>query len=189
MHRNLNFALIRRLTIFILLSFFFNGTSMAQQVAGAPEKQSRWVFGGDFGLGFSSYGSNVLISPTAGYKITPAWEGGVRLTYNYYSYKDRSLKFSSHNYGGGLYTTYVIFKGLFAHAENELLSYERAIISQNAVVETERIAVHSIFIGGGYRQYFTANSFASIMILYNLNETLDSPYENPMFRIGFGFGL
>ncbi|KAF0129706.1 MAG: hypothetical protein FD155_2298 [Bacteroidetes bacterium] len=174
--------------IFIFILFFSSGIS-AQQVAGNPPAESRWVFGGDFGLGFSSYGSNILISPQVGYKLTPAWEAGVRLTYNYYSYKDRLVKFSSNNYGGGLYTSYVIFKGLFVHLENELLSYQRAIITQGSVVDKERIAVHSVFIGGGYRQYFSSNSYASIMILYNLNETLNSPYENPMFRVGFGFGL
>lgn len=175
------------LFLFIMISCGF--TTKGQQVATVEPKESKLVFGGDFGMGFSSYGSNILISPTIGYRITPRWEAGTRLTYNYYSYKDNFFKFSSNNYGGGLYTSYVIFQGLFAHLENELLSYQRAIIQSSVVTGKERILVHSVFVGGGYRQYFGGNSYASIMILYNLNETLDSPYENPMFRIGFGFGL
>lgn len=76
--------------LFSLLLLFFSVSAVSQQVAGAmTEKPQRWVFGGDFGMGFSNYGSNILISPQIGYRITPKWEAGTRLTYNYSSYKKR----------------------------------------------------------------------------------------------------
>ncbi|MDA3944002.1 MAG: hypothetical protein PF694_10740 [Bacteroidetes bacterium] len=180
--------------LFVLLALAsFSSTSNAQQnfLGEQPQFENRWVFGGDFGLGFSSYGSNILISPQVGYRITPAWELGSRLTYNYYSYRQGSIKFSTNNYGGGFYTSYEIFRGLFAHLENEILSYEQVYYNINPfeITKRDRKIIHSIFIGGGYRQYFSGRAFASIMILYNLNETLDTPYSNPLFRIGFGFGL
>lgn len=159
--------------------------TFGQQFNDALGFDSKWVFGGGFGLGFSSTGSNILISPQIGYRITPAWEFGTRVTYNYYSYKDAYIKFSTNNYGGGFYTSYDIFRGLFAYAENELLNYEKVYYTG----EKERDWVHSIFVGGGYKQYFSSKGYALIMILYNLNETIDSPYQNPMFRVGFGFGL
>lgn len=173
----------------ITLPFLSEAQSLAQPPAAQNPQGSRWVFGGDFGLGFSSYGSNILISPQVGYLVTPRWEVGTRLTYNHYSYKNYSFKFSTNNYGGGLYTSYMIFKGLFAHAENELLSYQRLKYGAVSGDDKERAFIHSIFVGGGYRQYLGANSYASITILYNLNETFDTPYDNPIFRIGFGFGL
>lgn len=177
--------------VFFLLAIFFSTSAMAQLAKQTPEFQSKWVFGGDFGVGISTNGSNILVSPQIGYRITPAWEFGTRLTYNYYSFRQDRLKFSTHNYGGGFYTIYHIFAGFFAQAENELLSYEKVFYDPLTfdITKRERASVHSIFIGGGYRQYFSSRGFASITLLYNLNETVDSPYTNPLFRIGFGFGL
>ena len=183
---------LKTLILIIALTAFGTSTNAQQNFLGEqPQFGSRWVFGGDFGLGFSNYGSNILISPQAGYRITPAWEAGARLTYNYYSYNQNRLKFSTNNYGGGFYTSYEIFRGLFAHVENEILSYEQVYYDPKNfdITGRERKIIHSIFVGGGYRQYFSSRGFASIMILYNLNETLDTPYTNPLFRIGFGFGL
>ncbi len=177
--------------IFALTAFGTVANAQQNFLGEQPQFASRWVFGGDLGLGFSNYGSNILISPQVGYRITNAWEFGTRLTYNFYSYNQGGLKFSTNNYGGGFYTSYEIFRGLFAHAENEILSYEQVFYdpSNFDITGRERKIIHSVFIGGGYRQYFSSRGFASIMILYNLNETLDTPYTNPLFRIGFGFGL
>ena len=171
------------LLVFCLLSV--TSTLKAQFFQEQNEFERKWVFGGGFGLGFSSNGSNILVAPQLGYMLNPRWELGSRLTYNYYSYKDGSFKFSTHNYGGGFYTTYDLFRGLLLHAENEWLSYEKVYFN----LERERALVHSVFVGGGLRQYLSGSSYASIIILYNLNETIDSPYENPLFRIGFGFGF
>ncbi len=184
-----NFKLLSSILIGFLLLF---ATHLpAQFMMEQPQFEKKWVFGGDFGLGFSTYGSNIIISPQVGYRITPSWEFGTRLTYNYYSYNQNRLKFSTNNYGGGFYTTYEIFRGIFAHLENELLSYEKVYYDRNTleITDRQRTSIHSIFIGGGIRQYFSGRAFATLTILYNLNETPDTPYTNPLFRIGFGFGL
>jgi hypothetical protein len=154
-------------------------------------QKGQWVTGGNFGIGIGSGEINLGISPQIGYRITPKWEFGTRLTYNYYHYNYQGLKFSSHQFGGGFYTIYDIYAGLFAQAENELLSYEKIYTDSNNldVVNRVRTTVHSIFVGGGYRQMISGKASISITILFNLNETIDSPYANPLFRIGFGFGL
>lgn len=144
------------------------------------QDESRWVTGGNFGMGFSNDVVNILISPQIGYKVFSFLEVGVRATYNYYQYSYDSAKYKTHNYGGGAYATALIYKGIFAHVENEVLSYK---------YYGERKIAHSIFVGGGYRQYFSGRGYASIAILYNINETLDSPYANPIYRVGIGFGL
>ncbi len=177
--------------MFLVFFMAFMMLSGAQQLAAQRmhfdenDFQSKWVLGGGFGLSFSSYGSNILVSPRLGYRISPRWESGLRLNYNYYSYRDDRFNFDSHNFGGGPYTNYVIYRGIFAHAEYEALSYERHYLSG----ESERMLLHSLFVGAGLRQYFSPRSFASFLVLYNLNETFDSPYSNPTFRVGFGFGL
>lgn len=159
--------------LFILIFCFFVSEIQAQD-------ESRWTTGGNFGVGFSNNTVNILISPQIGYRVFSFLELGVRATYNYYQFSYDSEKFKSHNYGGGAYATAYIFKGLFAHAENEFLSYK---------YYDERKFVHSVFVGGGYRQYFSERGYISASILYNLNETFDSPYDNPIYRVGIGFGL
>lgn len=158
---------------------------------GEEDFQSKWVLGGGFGLSFSSYASNIQLSPQLGYRITPAWESGIRVTYNFYSYRENWLKFNTHHFGGGPYTSYAIYRGLFAHAEYELLSYERVFVNwaMREIEYRDRIIIHSVFAGAGYRQYFSPKSYASFLVLFNLNETFDSPYANPTIRIGFGIGL
>lgn len=183
--------MLRLLKSVIIFAFLSAGLGLYAQTPQKVEgpKPKRWVTGGDFGAGFSNYGSQILISPQLGYRITSRLESGARLTYSYSSYKMQGAKVSSSNYGGGLYTSFLVFKGLFAHAENELLSYQPLYYGSGGLGKGERQLVHSIFIGAGYRQYFSAFGYGSVMILYNLNETMHSPYNNPLFRIGFGYGF
>lgn len=179
------------LSILLLLTGF--STLQAQgSIRNTDENvQSKWVFGGGFGMGFSTYGSSIQLSPTIGYRATPKLEAGVRLLYNFYSIKQFGIRLNSHSYGGGPYVNYDIYRGLFAHAEYELLSFEGFFINNASqqIDKLDRINLSSVFVGGGYRQYFSANAYGIFMVLYNLNESINSPYSNPVFRIGFGFGL
>ncbi len=182
---------LRFLAFGLLLTMLSSLSGLAQdrpQVAGEESKPSRWVLGGDFGLGFSSFGFNARIAPQLGYLITPRWEAGIRLTYLYNGIKDMGVRYHFHDYGGGFYTSYDVYKGFFLYAENELLNYNQAFFN-TGVIQKDRVLIHSVFVGVGYRQYFGPSSSSWIMLLYNLNETIESPYSNPLFRVGFGFGL
>lgn len=180
----------RFLFAFILL-FITSGHVFSQkpeQVASSEPRPKRWVMGGDFGLGFSDFGFNARVAPQIGYMLAQRWEAGVRLTYLYSNFKYLDLRYHFHDVGGGLYTSYDVYKGFFLHGENELLSYNKAFFN-TAGITKDRVLVNSVFVGVGYRQYFGESSSTWIMLLYNLNETLDSPYSNPLFRIGFGIVL
>jgi hypothetical protein len=48
---------------------------------------------------------------------------------------------------------------------------------------------NSFFVGGGYNQRIGGNTAMYIMILWNLNDTPNSPYVNPIIRVGFSAGL
>jgi hypothetical protein len=52
-----------------------------------------------------------------------------------------------------------------------------------------RTNVFGLYVGGGYRQPLGENSSLNILLLYNLNQDRNSPYQNPIVRIGFGFGI
>ncbi len=190
-YRNQRFTTII-LATFIVLSL--SDHSFAQgQINEKPGKRdkSQWVTGGNFGIGYSSGSLNLGLAPQIGYRITDRWEFGTRLTYNYFHYKLNETKFSSHQFGGGFYTLYDLIAGFFAQAENEWLSYEKIYFDPNNldVVNFERSILHSVFVGGGYRQALSDRSSVGITVLFNLNDTPDSPYSNPIVRIGFGFGL
>lgn len=154
--------------------------------------QKRFYFGGGLGFGISSYGTNLMIAPLAGYRLSPSFDIGVRLTYNYYRYNDSYFKYTSNNYGAGVFGRYYLFffNDLFLHAEYEALNYDNIIFKGlNIDLEKERLWVSSVFIGAGYRQWISSRAFVGITVLWNLLDDINSPYSNPIFRIGVGVGI
>lgn len=144
-----------------------------------PQKPMRWFVGGMFGAGFSSYSSYVEISPLVGFKVTPAFHVGTRITYIWNSYEfQNGERENLHHYGASLFARYIIFKGLFAQVEYEALSFD--------YYNYPREWINSFFIGGGYYQDIGGRGFASFAIMFNVLDNYDSPYTNPVIRIGFG---
>jgi hypothetical protein len=155
-----------------------------------PEFDRNWITGGDFAMGFSSTNSSILIAPQLGYKINPRWEAGIRLTYNYRSYR-QSGRIRTHDLAAGIYTNYELWRGLFAHTETEWLQYSPVIYSPSppGLKKGDPRIFNSLFFGGGYRQYYSSSGYAYLLILYNLNDSFDSPYDNPIVRAGVAFGI
>ncbi|MBL4707238.1 MAG: hypothetical protein JKY48_02200 [Flavobacteriales bacterium] len=150
------------------------------------------VIGGNFG---AQFGSTTLInlSPNVGYKFSENWLLGVSATYIYYreefirlSTPRTTFSINTNIYGGGPFTQYYFLENFIAHLQYEYLNREAFT---NVGIKIDRVGFNSVLIGGGYRSAIGANSFANILLLYNLNETADSPYRNPILRISFGFGL
>jgi hypothetical protein len=134
---------------------------------------------------------------------------------NYYVNVDTSspdfnqyIDYESSVYGGKIFFRYYLrslldnFLGnVFAHVEYEYLTYTRPFTSDphgtiwdpyyNLLYRpgNERVEINSVFVGGGYSQPIAGRAFLDILILFNLNDSYDSPYSNPIFRIGFGVGL
>lgn len=159
------------------------GVICAQQ---SNDEPSRWFFGGYFGAQFGHV-TLIDISPIVGYMLTERLALGVGATYKYYRIRNffdpvnNTVKpFRTHIYGGNTFSRFFINRNFFAHGEYEYLRYSNELYG-NA-------NFHSVFLGGGYRQYFGSSSAAEIMILWNLNETPNSPYTNPVIRIGFAIG-
>lgn len=154
--------------------------------------QKRLYIGGGLGFGISSYSTSLMVAPEIGYRLSPSFDVGTRLIYTYYRYNDDLLKYSTNNFGLAAYTRYYLFffRDLFLHAEYEALNYERVYLDYNYQVDhKERIWVSSLFVGGGYRQWIGNTAFVSITVLWNLLDDIDSPYSNPIFRIGVGVGI
>jgi hypothetical protein len=162
--------------------------------------------------------TGIVISPDASIRIVDQLYGGLGLTYQYYWFKNyyydtksqppQYLNFSESVYGGRIFFRYYLrslfdnFLGnVFVHTEYEYLYYVRPYeydgingyiydpYGGTYVPGKDIVEINSIFVGGGYSQPLGSKAYIDIMILFNLNDTYNSPYSNPVFRIGFGIGL
>jgi len=182
---------------------------------GNPDNFWRRVsVGGNLGFQLGNV-TGITVAPEVAVRTVDNLYVGLRFTYQYYSYKNyfwddknnQYLSYKSNVYGGGIFLRYYLtslfdsFLGnLFAHVEYEYLYYTRPYTYDpagyifdpylntyspgNQVVE-----FNSIFVGGGYRQPIANRISIDFMVLFNLNDSYQSPYSNPIFRLGVGVGL
>lgn len=187
------------LTILLLLLAVSSSSSLLAQAREAsssrqplnPTKKesgfdpSRLVIGGGLGAQFGDI-TSIQLAPTIGYLFTDNLLAGLTAKYIYFEQKYFNSTYKTNMYGGGLFTQYYFLENFIAHAEYELLNldaYDPIDFSKT------RVNVSSVFLGGGYRSFFNGTSFFSILILYNINDDINSPYTNPILRVGFGIGL
>jgi len=141
----------------------------------------RLVIGGNLGAVFGDI-TLVEVSPQIGYMVRPNLLGGLGIRYIYYEERNPFFTYKTNIYGGGPFVQYFFLENFLAHAEYEILNLDDF---RNPEM---RVNIQSLFVGGGYRSV-VGNAFFSVLLLYNLNETINSPYTNPILRIGFGVGL
>lgn len=186
--------------------------SRAQDQPAFASWKDRIFTGGSLGLQLGNWFTLVDVSPVAGYYITPRFAVGTGFTYKYYKQKDlyyitlingevRTYDHVANIYGGSLFFRYYFssesiqfFNNLFAHTEYEYLNYNYHDYSLNEnyseVVKTKRTRdISSYFVGAGLRQFVSQNSFLYLLVLWNLNETIYSPYDNPIIRVGINVGF
>ncbi len=185
--------------IFIMLLLLSSGIVQAQWEE-KPTLRERIFFGGNFGLQFGTV-TNIEISPLAGIYLTPRLAVGPGIRYEYYkSNYPGFVPYETHIYGGTVFARYMVIKnlseaiglglnfGFFGHAEYEMLSLESRYFEIGAPPNAEgRFNLHSVLLGGGIYQPIGRRAGFLLMVLWNLNETVNSPYSNPIFRIGFNF--
>jgi hypothetical protein len=138
------------------------------------------VLGGNFGLCFGSI-TNIMLSPNIGYKVLPSLVCGVSATYQYY--KNSAYNYQENILGASVFSQFHILPQAFLHAEIEELYYKY----DGDVNSGGKRWVDSYLVGGGYRQQFGERAAINYMILWNLNETSNSIYSNPIIRVSFNF--
>lgn len=141
-----------------------------------------WI-GGNVGLQFGSQ-TLIQIAPLIGYKVTEKLMAGV--TGNYIYYKVTQPDYSTSIYGGGIFARYFVIENLYLHTEYEVLNLEVPNIYGAGYRRTN---VTSVLIGGGYRQWISDRAGLDLMLLWNINQSRYSPYQNPIIRLGFIFGI
>tara|TARA_B110000046_G_scaffold173759_1_gene196694 strand:+ start:41794 stop:42354 length:561 start_codon:yes stop_codon:yes gene_type:complete len=161
------------------------GHSRPSATKAAPQKKGfqldKVILGGNLSAQFGTV-TLVHLNPSAGYKLKENLLVGISATYIYLEDKRFRPSYINNIYGGSLFTQFYFLENFIAHAE-----YERLNVGEK--LESVRINVDAFLVGGGYRSQIGGNSFANIMILYNVIENEYYPYNNPIIRVGFGIGL
>ena len=186
---------MKRIIMIVALLMGMTMASQAQFLRNVPDMKGKTVVGGNLGLGLNGRNFSFTIAPQIGYRIINAVEVGVRGTYSLSVNFDPYYGNSSLNcFGAGPYATIQVYKGLCLHAEDEMLYCLQRYNHQT--VSLQNSWYNSVMVGGGYRSYYGNNSYAFLLILYNLSWDHQeiyqggSPYISPLqLRVGYCFGL
>lgn len=147
---------------------------------------NKMYFGGYVNASFGSY--TVLgIEPMVGYKLTPKFSVGGKLSYEYISDKRYEEDYSASNYGFSLFSRYRLTQRLYAHAEYSAMNYKL----YDTMGESDREWVSFLFLGGGFSQPISRNTWLTAEVLFDVLQNENSPYKDwePFFSVGFGVGF
>ncbi|HCQ30360.1 MAG TPA: hypothetical protein DIU39_08745 [Flavobacteriales bacterium] len=132
--------------------------------------------GGNFGLQFGNY-TLVEVSPMVSYEVFKNAYMGLGATYLYYN--DKIYDYQTSIYAGRLFSQYYFENfPMMLHAEYEVMNLELFGFNQ-------RVNVDNVYVGGGYAEPIGKNSYAVIMLLWNVTQNPNSVYSNPIMRISF----
>jgi hypothetical protein len=138
--------------------------------------------GGGFDLRFGEI-TVIGLTPLIAYKVTDKFMLGTILTYRYFRDNRPGIQYSTSTYGVTPFARHTIFKGLFVHAEYEML-YGEYYYNDDARW------LNSLLVGGGYGVPLGDKGFAGVYVLWNLTpDPLYPIYEQPVIRMSFGVGL
>jgi hypothetical protein len=142
------------------------------------------IYGGNFGLQFGNT-TVIDISPNIAYQFNHFVLTGSGVTYQYYNTTVSGISESDHIFGWRVFTEVSLIQNIVAHLEYETLNMKIPAYEGGY----NREWINCFLVGGGYRQMITDHSFASINILWDVIGNPHSPYQNPIYRFGFGFGF
>ena len=208
---NMNKFIIKPL-LFTLICFLSIGNLYAQDEnvaipANAVKPKSDWkskiFFGGGLGASFGSNNTYLEISPLVGYRVTERFSAGLGLSYIYLKQKlnvdvysnggqylgTNTVNLETNNYGGRVFGRYFVTDDIFLHSEFEVLNSEVIDDVEIDRIITTRENIPALFLGGGYAQRMGGNSALFIMALWDIIEDKNTPYDNPIIRIGINVGL
>ncbi len=146
--------------------------------------KEKLIFGGNFWFQFGRV-SYIDISPLIGYKVTKDFIVSAGPVYSSISQSYGNTVYRFDLYGGRILARYYILQSFYAQVGWDKLN--RPMPYQYAT--NNRVWIDNVWVGGGLKYPIGGNSYSSITILYNLNQTDLSPYTNPYIQVGFMFGF
>jgi hypothetical protein len=141
-------------------------------------------FGGSVGVTFGNY-TSIRISPLVAYKVQPKLSVGLQAGYEYVRDSRYSDTYTSHNYGGSIFSRYRVIPQLFAHAEYALINYE----IHTSPTSSERQTIPFLFLGGGYSQRIGPAMWGYVQVLFDVLQDNKSPYDDWEPFVSFGVGI
>ncbi len=144
--------------------------------------------GGNFGLQVGTY-TNIECSPHLSYHVTDWFAAGLGATYMFYQIRDNtSSVFSSHIFGGSVFTEAYFLNFLCAHVEFQCLNYNN--FWRQTLTDPSRLWSNNLLLGGGYYQKTSDRSAVYLLILYNISNRPDqNVLISPVFKAGFTIWL
>jgi hypothetical protein len=191
-----------------MIGLFFIGINLFSQVEEPVVKDTgkekekirfadRLVYGGDIGLSFGTI-TYIKLAPVVGYRLTSRLTAGIGPIYIYEKYKRYNLETST--YGGKAILSFTVFKGsggklnlglgdIVLHAENEIVNVEPLYyyFYLNEYAFGDRLWIDNLLLGGGFIQRIAGRFSVSAFILWDVTRNDFSPYDNPVFKLGFNF--
>jgi len=155
--------------------------------------ESKVYYGGNVGFSFWNNYFYLSVQPLVGYKVTPKFSVGGKLAYTYISDRRINPSFSSHNYGGSIFTRYRVVPQIYLHGEFVYASFDRitGFDLQNNKWNSERVWVPFILLGGGFSQMVGPNVWVFAEVLVDVLNDKNSPYKkwDPFLSFGAGVGF
>ncbi len=186
--------------VMLVLCFCMVATFYAQD-------KNKFVFGGIVSVDLGRFNDRFEIIPTVHRKIVAKTYFGIGATFAYYQQETiehlppnqhseiriTTTKTNTIYYGCNIFLRYYPFekkknfsRGLYIHNELEFLR-GNGKYQNNTNSSTFTINNRTIFTGIGYKQSLGARVALNMSLLIKLNHEKDSPYNNPIIRIGVEF--
>jgi hypothetical protein len=142
--------------------------------------KDRIFFGGNLGLQFGGF-TYIEIAPIMGLHLTEKIDIGSGILYTYS--KNNVDLYTNQLYGANIYGQATIFKPVIAHAQFEILQDN----FRAATGEISSQWFQAVLVGGGIKQPIGERGYSYLLVLWNLNNSYDSPYSNPIIKVGIIF--
>ncbi len=157
-------------------------------------KQNRWVFGGNAALAFGNDFTVIGAAPTVGYRFTERFTAGGGGLYFYQRWRTwGGAMRSTQIYGPQAFARIRVANDLFSTGDRLFLQSDYYLVNTESFSRFdnsfERIWVQQWFAGAGYFMQVGNNTFAGLMVMWDLIADRRAPFPNPMIRGGVTFGI
>jgi hypothetical protein len=200
---NNRYLLYFLMIVSISLNLYQEGKAQYYREEDDTELPGRIFIAPDFGLVLGTV-TRIEFSPSVGYHLTPRFILGTGGRFEYLKEKyflNSNIDIQTIIYGYRLFSRLVLIKDLneviplnvplsiFAHAEFESLSLEERYFRLASMDSRQRFWLNSILAGGGINQQTGSRTSFNVMILWDLTNSVSSPYVNPIIKFGIQFYL
>ncbi|MBT3242473.1 MAG: hypothetical protein HN352_04935 [Bacteroidetes bacterium] len=178
--------------ICFFISLWLCHLSSHAQYWDAQEEESlrdRVFFGGSFGARLGTV-THLDLSPLIAYRLTKKLSVGTGAVFQYLADRRYAEPYNTGIYGAKLFGDYKLLQSVFAHSEIEILNLDSEYYGDPVIRNIEaspRFWNTAVFVGGGYQLNIGSRSSVMVLVLWNINQSTESPYKNPVLRLGFNF--